>query len=105
MDDDSALIYTESATPGTSANWEIWTVQADGTSPTMIVSAANGVAGSQNFMAAYRDHRGTGRLNWINQITPSNVLIRTSLPDGTDMQSTLAPVDATVANGTGFQWV
>lgn len=105
LDDDSAVIYTESATPGTSANWEIWTVQADGTSPTMIQSAANGVAGSQNFTAAYRDHRGAGRINWINQITPSNTKINTCLPDGTDLQTTYLATEAVVANGTGFQWL
>lgn len=103
--DDSFLIYTESATPGTSANWEVWTVLADGTSPTMIVAAVDGPAGGQNFTTAYRDHRGAGKINWFNTVTPSNAVVNTCLPDGTDLQSTFVAVDAVVANGTGFQWV
>lgn len=101
LPDDSAVICTERSSSGRRA---ILRAEADGSGTTELVPNTDGPEGTQNFQCAYRDFR-SNRINWIYQITPSAVIIRTCAIDGTDMQDTYAPVEATVGNGTGFEWV
>jgi Tol biopolymer transport system component len=102
LPDDSAVICTERSSVGRRA---ILSAAADGSGTTELVPNADGPEGGQNFQCCYRDFR-SNRLNWIYQTNISGaVIIRTSAIDGSDMQDTYSPVEATVASGTGFEWV
>lgn len=98
LDDDSKVIYTENV-----GGWAIKSVNADGTGATELVAAGSGPAGGQNFETCYRLG---ARIYWVR--TKSPALIQSCALDGTDVQTYYdgTPLgSASVASGTGFEWI